>query len=317
LKKDFTAIRAAAHEGLTSVIGLEDVTLRDGLQNETRRFSVGEKLAVIRDLIEAGVKRIQAGAFVHPREVPQMADTGELFKNLPRVPGVVYSALVLNREGLERAAAAGARAVYTAISASEAHSLRNAHCGVLQAGERVGYLIEQAKANGVRVRAGVMMAFGGDDEGRIPPDKVLDLVRTYREAGVDEIDLADTSGIANPMQVFTLVKEAKRVTGEIPLSLHLHDALGMGLANMFAGILAGATLFDTCLGGLGGCPFVSHAPGNIATEDAAFMLSEMAVETGIEIRKICAAVRRLGSLLEKRLPGRLSRLPVPGAGKEL
>lgn len=298
------------------MISLEDVTLRDGLQNETRRFSVGEKLAIIRDLVAAGVKRIQAGSFVHPREIPQMADTGELFKNLPRVPGVVYSALVLNREGLERAIAAGARAIYTAISASEAHSLRNAHCGVLQAGERIGHLIEQAKASDLRVRAGVMMAFGGDDEGQISPDKVLEIVGAYREAGVDEIDLADTSGIAIPKQVFTLVKEAKRIVGDIPLSLHLHDARGMGIANMRAGIQAGATLFDTCLGGLGGCPFVPHAPGNIATEDAALMLSEMAVETGIEIQKICAAARRLESLLKKRLPGRLSRLPLSGEGKE-
>ena len=246
-----------------------------------------------------------------------MADTGEVFKKLPRVPGVVYSTLVLNREGLERAIAAGVRAIYTAISASEAHSLRNAHCGVLQAGARVGVLIEQAKAHDIRIRAGVMMAFGGDDEGQVSPDKVLEIVRTYKEAGVDEIDLADTSGIANPKQVFALVKEAKRITGEIPLSLHLHDARGMGLANMRAGIQAGATLFDTCLGGLGGCPFVPHAPGNIATEDAALILSEMAVETGIEIQKICAATRRLESLLKKRLPGRLSHLPVSGREKEL
>jgi len=299
---------AISLENLPERIILEDVTLRDGLQSEARSFSTDEKLTIVHHLIDAGVRRIQVGSFVHPRAVPRMADTEALFRKLLQNPDVSYSVLVLNREGLERAVATGVRSIYTAISASETHSRRNSRCSVSEAKEQIGRLIEQAKGKGVVVRAGVMMAFGCVYEGRIAPAGVLEIVRLYRKAGVDEIDLADTSGVANPKQVFALVNEAKNIAGDIPLSLHLHDARGMGLANMLSGILAGTTLFDTCAGGLGGCPFIPHAAGNIATEDAAYMLSKMGIETGVDYAGVCDLTTLLEKILCRPLPGKMASI---------
>ncbi len=294
---------------LPDSVVLEDVSLRDGLQNEVRLFSVGEKLTLARYLLASGIKRLQIGAFVHPEWVPQMANTDELFKTLPKNSDVVYSALVLNEKGLERALKVGIKHLYVAISASETHSLRNTRCSTSEAKERVVRIIRRAKIERLHVRAGVMVAFGCPYEGTVPPSRVLEIVSLYRDFKVDTIDLADTAGLANPRQVFELIRAAQAVSGEIPISLHLHDTRGMGLSNLLSGLQAGVTHFDTGTGGLGGCPFIPHASGNIATEDAAFMLSEMGVETGIDVRKVCTATRWLESLLGKRLPGSISHLP--------
>jgi len=293
---------------LPKKVALEDVTLRDGLQNEDRIFSVHEKLALVRDLIASGVKRIQIGSFVHPAWVPQMSNTDKLFQRLPKNPNVTYTALALNETGLERALRTGVKHLYLGISASETHSRKNNNCTVSEAKKRIVKLIKRTKENNVKIRAGIMMAFGCAYEGKIKEEKVLDIAILYHSLEVDEIDLADTAGLANPKQVFELVTKIKAYTGDIPVSLHLHDTRGMGLANLFAGLHAGISTFDASIGGLGGCPFIPNAAGNIATEDTVFMLSEMGIETGIDYLKICSATKQLETLLGKTLPGRMCHL---------
>ncbi len=284
---------------------IEDVTLRDGLQGEKRRFTLKEKLWIAHRLIESGVKRIQIGSFVHPGKIPQMADTSEFLRHLPEAANVTYTALVLNETGLDQAIQVGVSSLYMGISATNTHNLENSHCTLAEARTRIGKMITRAKANAITVRAGIMMAFGCAFEGKVPPERIVDIARQYKQLGVDIIDLADTAGRANPRQVFELVTRVLSETGETPVSLHLHDAWGMGLANLVSGLQAGVTHFDTSVGGLGGCPFIPKAAGNIPTEDAVYMLNEMEIETGIEPQTLCEIMRRLEQLLDRALPGRI------------
>jgi hydroxymethylglutaryl-CoA lyase len=288
---------------------IEDETLRDGLQIEKRMFSVQEKLALISAIADAGVRRIQVGSFVHPKWLPQMANTDELFLHLPPRGGVTYSALVLNRAGLDRAVKTGVKHLSISVSASETHSRKNANKSVAEALADIKPTIEQALAAGIAVRAGIQSALGCGYEGRVPLDRVLSIARQYGEIGVHEINIADTAGLANPRQVFDAVNAIRDV---VPigtnLSLHLHDTRGLGLANMYAGLLAGVTTFDAAVGGLGGCPFIPAATGNIATEDAAFALQEMGVETGIDWSKLCKIANSFEQMLGRRLPSRMAHL---------
>ncbi len=265
---------------------IEDVTLRDGLQGVERLFTVKEKLDVVMYLIKAGVKRIQVGSFVHPEKVPQMANTEALLQVLPNIPGVTYTVLVLNETGLERAVQAGVHHLYMAISATETHNQKNTHCTLAEAKERIGRMIIQSKRAHLTVRAGIMMAFGCAYEGSVPEEVVLDLAQLYYRLGADMIDLADTAGMANPKKVFELVRKVRSTTHGLPISLHLHDTCGMGLANLLGGLAAGVTHFDASVAGLGGCPFIPHPAGNIATEEAVHMIEAMGIHSGISERAL-------------------------------
>jgi hydroxymethylglutaryl-CoA lyase len=288
---------------------IEDEALRDGLQIEKRVFSVDEKLALVSAIADAGVRRIQVGSFVHPKWVTQMANTDELFSRLPPREGVTYSALVLNRAGLGRAIEAGVKHLSISVSASETHSRKNANKSVSEALADIKPTIEQALAAGIAVRAGVQSALGCGYEGPIPLGRVLSIVRQYAEIGVREINIADTAGLANPRQVSETVAAIDDVVpAGTKLSLHLHDTRGLGLANMYAGLLAGVSTFDAAVGGLGGCPFIPAASGNIATEDAVFALQEMGVETGINWTGLCAITKTFEQMLGRRLPSRMARL---------
>lgn len=288
---------------------IEDEALRDGLQNEERIFSVAEKLDLVRGLEAAGVKRIQVGSFVHPKRVPQMANTDEVFRGLKRTDGVIYTALILNDKGLERALACGVGHLSMSMSASESHNRKNANCGRDEARVRARDMVTAAKDAGITVRAGIQSAFGCAYDGAIDPAFVLGVVEMYRDLGADEINLADTVGLANPRAVHELTARARDIVGEaVAVSLHLHDTRGLGLANMVAGLEAGATVFDAALGGLGGCPFIPKASGNIATEDAVYALEEMGVETGIDWRRLAAMVPAVERAIGRTLPGRMAHL---------
>lgn len=291
---------------------IEDEFLRDGLQNESRLFSIDEKLGFLAALEAAGLRRIQVGSFVHPQRVPQMADTDALFERIEPQPGIVYTALVLNRAGLERALAVGVKHLSISVSASETHSRKNTNKSVDEARAAIVPTIETALGAGVAVRAGIQSALGCGFEGRIDPATVVAIARSFSALGVSEINIADTAGLANPRQVFDL---CTRLRGEIDpavqLSLHLHDTRGLGLANMVAGLQAGVRIFDAALGGLGGCPFVPGATGNIATEDAAFACEQMGLDTGIDWQALRAPVAAAEALLERTLPARTSHVPPP------
>jgi hydroxymethylglutaryl-CoA lyase len=291
-------------------IVLEDESLRDGLQNEKRPFSVEEKIHFIKGMEACGVRRIQVGSFVHPKWVPQMANTDELVRLLERNPDVTYTGLVLNQQGLDRAQACGLNHLSMSMSASETHNQKNTNRSLEQARVHVREMIEAALQRGIKVRAGIMTAFGCAYEGAVSADVVVDIARMYDGLGVDEINLADSAGLANPRSIIGLIERVRRdVAPKAILSLHLHDTRGLGLANMVAGLQAGITLFDTSLGGLGGCPFIPGAAGNIATEDAVYALDEMGVATGIDWRKLCDLSLEMGQTLARTLPGVMAHLP--------
>jgi hydroxymethylglutaryl-CoA lyase len=295
---------------------IEDEFLRDGLQNEKRLFSIEEKLGFLADLEAAGVRRIQVGSFVHPKWVPQMADTDELFTRIEPKNGVVYSALVLNKAGLDRALAVGVKHLSISVSASETHSMKNTNKTVDEARAAIVPTIERALSEGIAVRAGIQSALGCGFEGPIDPERVAEIARGYSAIGVNEINIADTAGVANPAQVYALCTRLRdEIAPNVALSLHLHDTRGLGIANMVAGLHAGVRVFDAAMGGLGGCPFVPKATGNISTEDAAFTCEQMGIETGVDWEALRAPVARAEAMLGRTLPGRMSHMPAPPTGK--
>lgn len=292
----------------TRALLFEDEVLRDGLQMESRLFSFEEKVKIFQLLTEAKVKRVQIGSFVHPKLAPQMADTDALIRHLGQTPGVLLSGLILNDKGLERALACGLAHLSMSVSVSDTHSRKNANRSAQEALASMVQLIVQAKKTGVQVRAGIQCAFGCVYEGMVPADAVYAAAEAMVHAGADEINLADTTGMGNPRQVRSLVREIGRRFPGTEISLHLHDTRGLGLANMFAGYEEGVRVFDVCAGGLGGCPFVKGAAGNVPTEDAVNMFESMGVATGIDLKGMTRVVDELELLLGRPLPGRMTRV---------
>jgi hydroxymethylglutaryl-CoA lyase len=282
--------------------------MRDGLQIESQIFTLEQKLELFNLLSDAGVRRIQVGSFVHPKIVPQMADTDELIRVLGKQEDTVISALILNDKGLDRALACGVSHVSMSVSVSDTHSRKNARRSAAEALDSMVDLIKNALGQGLGVRAGLQSAFGCVYEGAIAESSVLQAAEKVMSTGVGEINLADSTGMANPGSIRSLVKlVADRFPG-IRISLHLHDTRGMGIANMFSGYEAGVRIFDVCAGGLGGCPFIKGAAGNVPTEDAAHLFESMGIDTGIDLKKIVKAVSFLESSLNRSLPGRMSRV---------
>ncbi len=299
---------------LPQTVDLVEVGPRDGLQREETILSVAEKVQLIADLLDAGLRRVQVTSFVHPRYVPQMADAEELCARLPQREGVRYSGLALNLRGVERARDAGLQEVDISVSASDAHSRRNANRSLQEALREFDDMHALARNSGMRVRGGVQCAFGYRAPGDVAPQQVLDIVAHYVDLGLDELALADSSGLANPRQLTSLLQQVQQLTGDIPLILHLHDTRGMGLANVFAALQCGVRIFDTSVGGLGGCPFIDGATGNIASEDTAYMVEQMGITTGIDLARLAGVARRLQDRLGKeRLPGKLYALLAPEA----
>lgn len=288
---------------------LEDESMRDGLQFEGKMLSLEEKVILFRLLTDAGVKRLQVGSFVHPKIVPQMADTDEFIKRIKQGnPNVLLTGLVLNDKGLDRAINCNLEHVSLSVSVSDAHSLKNVRCSSQEALRSMVKLIKMAVAAGMRVRAGAQCAFGCVYEGTISEKKVVKTACAMADAGASELNLADTTGMANPAQVKRLVAKVTDAIPEIVISLHLHDTRGLGLANMVAGYEAGVSIFDVAAGGLGGCPFVKGASGNVPTEDAVNLFNQLGVNTGIELEAICMVVDKYEELLGRRLPGRMNRV---------
>lgn len=287
---------------------LEDQTLRDGLQVESRLFSLEEKLELTGLLVNSGVRRIQVGSFVHPKRVPQMADTDELIGRLKNDESVIYTGLILNERGLERALACGLRHVAMSVSVSDAHSRKNANRSAEEALDAMTGMIARASAEGLSIRAGLQCSFGCIYEGWIDPERVVSAAKRMSEAGAGEINLADTTGMATPVQVKSLCEKVGTAIPNSRIILHLHDTRGLGLANMLAGYEAGVRFFDTCTGGLGGCPFVKGAAGNVPTEDAAHAFESMGISTGIDLKRLIDAVDFLECKLGRALPGRMARV---------
>ncbi|RAI02118.1 hydroxymethylglutaryl-CoA lyase [Acuticoccus sediminis] len=298
-------------------IHIMEVGPRDGLQMEARCLSVAEKVALIDMLADAGLTEIEVGSFVHPARVPQMADTDAVFAALSRREGVDYRALWLNLRGLERAVAAGADiTAKLSIATSETFSRRNVGRSFEESLAAMPDWLEVYAAHGLRdVSLGVMTAFGCTYEGHVPEGRTVAMIARVAERldaqgfRLAEVDLADTTGWGNPLQVSRVVGAIRERWPELPIKLHLHDTRGCGIANAIAGLALGVDRFDASIGGLGGCPFagLKGAAGNIATEDFAFVCSEMGIETGLDPDALAAAARHAETLVGRPLPGKVFR----------
>jgi hydroxymethylglutaryl-CoA lyase len=293
---------------LPRIVSLQEVALRDGIQNEKVIVPTHDKIKLIDRLADCGLKQIEVSSFVNPKLVPQMADAEDLWKKINRRDGVRYSALILSEKGLDRAIHCSVPHVGIFVSASETHSRKNSNKTIAEALDEACRLILKARSAGMEVRAGVMNVFGCVYEGRTPVEKVMSLVRRYLEAGPHEICLADSSGLGNPLQIKDVLQRAKTITNDLPLALHLHNTRGAGLANLFVALEEGVASFDTSLGGLGGCPFIAGAKGNIATEDTVSMLHEMGIETGIDLNALIQASLDFEKVMQQTFPAMVTHL---------
>ena len=293
---------------LPEKVTLIEVGPRDGFQIETKIIPTEMKVEIINALVNAGLKQIQVASFVNPDRVPQMADAEEVVRLLPDSTGTVFSVLVLNSRGLKRALQAGLKLVEISISASDTHSRKNTGMSFDKAFFQMQEMIQLAREGNVKVRASVQCAFGCVYEGEISLKRLRKLIRHFASNDVDAIALADTTGMANPLSVKHTLRDLMPECRGIPLALHLHDTRGLGLANVIEAMRWGVTHFDTAIAGMGGCPFVRGAAGNIATEDTVHMMETMGIDTGIDLAAVGKCSLRLEDYLGKQFPGRMHRL---------
>jgi hydroxymethylglutaryl-CoA lyase len=285
------------------MIEICEVGPRDGLQNEPKLVSTETKVELINKLIDSGIRIIEAVSFVNKKVVPQMADAEEVMRLVPKRDDVRYAGLVLSRSGLERALHTDVDFLHVVTTTSDSFNLRNAKRTVDQAVEELTKVIEEGAA--LKGVAGVLgTAFGCPFEGEVPLSKVLKVAESFLEAGCTEITLADTTGMANPLQVQNVVSAFQKQFGkDLTIGLHFHNTRGLGLANILAGYQAGVTRFDSSIGGLGGCPFAPKAVGNVCTEDMVNMFKGMNVETGTNLKSLVETAKWLERSMERPLDG--------------
>ncbi|BEU23337.1 hydroxymethylglutaryl-CoA lyase [Paraburkholderia sp. 22B1P] len=286
---------------------VQEVAPRDGLQIEPTWVETADKIALIDQLSTAGFTRIEAGSFVSPKAIPALRDGEAVFTQIQRREGVIFVALVPNVKGAERALNARADELNLVMSASQTHNRANMRMSCEASLDAFGDIVRLAKHFPVSLNATVATAFGCPFEGKIDEDRVVSIVDTYREMGIDGITLADTTGMANPRQVARLVKRVLQRVPADALTLHFHNTRGLGLANVLAAYEVGARRFDAALGGLGGCPFAPGASGNICTEDLVNMCDEIGIPTGIDLQNLIALSRTLPALLGHDVPGQLMK----------
>lgn len=282
---------------LVKKIRLCEVGPRDGLQNEKNIVSTEDKIALIDELSRAGFPVIEVGSFVSPRAVPQMADTDEVFKGIEKKEGVEYRALIANVKGVERAIACGCTKVKLNVSASVAHNLANLNRTPAQSVAGFQAAVDRAKEAGIGISGSISMAFGSPWDREIPLKDVKDIVDAYLSVGIREISLSDASGMAYPTQVYSICTEMRRQYPQVDWWLHFHNTRGLGIANILAGMQAGFSQFDSSFAGVGGCPFVPGAAGNVATEDVVHLCEEAGVETGIDLDRVMEVGRRVAQLV--------------------
>lgn len=285
-----------------------EVGPRDGFQFEGKLIPTDLKVELINGLARAGLTRIQVTSFVHPGRVPQMADAEEVVARLEPLKGVIYSGLALNRRGVERAYDAGLSAVDISIATWDEHSLDNAGMTVEAALDQATDMVELALTYDMDVQMGFQTIFGFRSPGDTPIERVIDMAAQFADRGVESISLADTTGMANPAMIAHRLTAVRRVTGDIPIVLHLHDTRGLGLANVYEALRQGVARFDTSLAGMGGCPFIHGAAGNIATEDTVYFLDQLGISSGIDIAAVAACSRRITHFLDKDFSGKLYRI---------
>ena len=287
-----------------------EVGPRDGLQNEKILISTADKLTLIRRAIDAGARRIEVTSFVNPKKVPQMADAENVCALLPERCDVSYIGLVMNMRGAERAMATGRIDQLGAVVVST-DSFAMANQGQTSADSVSGAvdIIKRANASGLTAQATIAASFGCPFEGEVAEDRVVEIAERIADSGPVEIALADTIGVANPAHVSRLVERVRKVIDPLPVRVHFHNTRNTGLANVWAAVLAGASVVDASLGGLGGCPFAPGAAGNVPSEDVVYMLERAGIDTGMDLEKLIEASNWLSGVMGRKLPGMVAQSP--------
>jgi hydroxymethylglutaryl-CoA lyase len=289
-------------------ITIREVGTRDGIQSLGAFIDTQRKVELLEALSETGLRRIEATSFVNPKAVPQMADATEVMSGVHRRPGVVYEALVPNVRGAQDAVAAHMGSVLVVLMASEAFNRKNVRMSVEDSLAQAATIKSISDAAGMRCTGAIGTAFGCPYEGEIPEARVFSLIERFLELGFDELMLADTTGMANPLQIERMMRRVLDGWGDrLAFGLHLHNTRGMGLANVVAGLNAGITTFDASIAGIGGCPFAPQAAGNISTEDTVHMLHEMGYSTGVDLERLIDVARLAQDILGRELPGQVMK----------
>jgi hydroxymethylglutaryl-CoA lyase len=289
-------------------ITIVEVSPRDGLQNESVVLSTDAKVDLVTQLVEAGARRVEAVSFAHPKLVPAMADAEAVMERVPRVDGVSYAGLVLNRRGLDRALATGVDEVNVVVCVSNTFSERNQNMSTDEAVRVAVEVIEGARARELFTTLTLATSFGCPFEGEVSADRVVELAAAGAAAGVDELCLGDTIGVGVPSQVRELTERIRAEVGDQPpLRYHFHNTRNTGFANAFAAVLDGVTVLDSSAGGIGGCPFAPKATGNIATDDLVYLLERMGLRTGFDLERLLPTATFLSRELGHQVPALLPR----------
>lgn len=292
---------------LPARVRVVEVGPRDGLQNEPGRVPLEAKLALVEALAEAGLPAVEAGAFVSPKWVPQMADTAELLARLRRRPGTAYPVLVPNEKGLEAALAAGVAEIAVFGAASESFSKRNINASIAESLARFRPVCAQALAAGLRVRGYVSCVLGCPYEGAVAPERVAEVAEALAALGCYEVSLGDTIGVGTPGRAVEMLETVLRRLPAERLALHFHDTWGQALANVLACLETGVATVDSSVAGLGGCPYAKGASGNLATEDLLYLLHGLGIETGVDLEAVAAAGRRVCAALGRAPASRVAQ----------
>lgn len=281
-------------------VSIVEVGPRDGLQNEATPLSIADKVAFINGLAEAGCQRIEAGSFVSPRWVPQMADSAQVFQQITRRPGVIFSGLTPNLTGLEAAINCGVDEVAIFGAASETFTQRNINCSIAQSIERFKPVLELAHHHNIPVRGYVSTVLGCPYEGEIPIANVVNIATLFHELGCYEISLGDTIGVGTPLKTKAMLSAVLEAVPVAQTAVHFHNTYGQALANVLVALELGIANIDSSAGGLGGCPYATGASGNLATEDLVYMLNGMGIKCGINLDKLVQATRPIFKKLDKQ-----------------
>ena len=289
---------------LPAQVRIVEVGPRDGLQNEKEIIPVEVKVELINRLTAAGFPNIEAASFVSPKWVPQMATSNEVMQQMQRKSDVIYSALVPNMQGLEAALAAQADEVVIFGAASEAFSQKNINCSIAESIERFREVAKLAKASHLRLRGSISCSFGCPYQGEVTPDAVVDVVARMQDLGCDEIDIADTIGVGTARQVQTVFDKVSRQFPINKLAGHFHDTYGQALANIYAALEVGVSIYHSSVAGLGGCPYAKGATGNVATEDVLYLMQGLGIHTGIDLQMVVDAGQFISQHLGRKAVSR-------------
>lgn len=292
---------------LPSSVEVVEVGPRDGLQSEDTNVPTPDKVSLLEALTAAGIERFEATSFASPKSIPQLADAEEVLDGLPAENGVVYGALIPNERGYERAKEAGVEEVVIVGCTTDGYCKANLKRSVDEVLDSFAPIAERGEEDGIRVRANVSTIFGDPFDGKPDAEQIFRVVSAVAGSGIEDITLSDTIGIANPRQVFDVFTMVQEALPDIKFAAHFHDTRGLALANVVAALEAGITTFDSSIGGLGGSPYAPDAGGNVATEDLVYMLSEMGIETGIDLDALMDASDLIGRLVGHTLSTRIER----------